>query len=165
MENKKTRVFYFFPRNSLWATHSIFFETLYFCKTKSCLACFFFGFFFSLEKFTFTHSLDWKTRFFVFRGPKKSGFLHTYSIFAEKPQKTNYSLEKEIRYLWLNIRNNCSAVSSSTSVRRLQGKKRVFHSHFLCPSAFDDLRSLTLDLYLLLDCAFTSGRVFFFPVP
>ena len=69
---KKNKCFLFFPRNSLWATHSKIFETLYFYIGKSRLACFFFFrpflawflfFFFSSEKFTFTHSLDWKTCF------------------------------------------------------------------------------------------------------
>ena len=48
--------------------------------------------FFSLEKFYVTHSVIWKGCFF-FRAPKKKSFSHTHAIFAEKSQKTNYSLE------------------------------------------------------------------------
>ena len=102
---KKNKRFLFFPRNSLWATHSKIFETLYFYIGKSCLACFFFPaifgmifvFFFSSEKFTFTHSLGWKTCFFFSRcrKKKKTGFSHTHPIFAEKSKKTNYSREKK----------------------------------------------------------------------
>ena len=99
---KKNKCFLFFPRNSLWATHSKFFEAPIFLKKKFMFSLFFFSahfwqdfcFFFFLEKFTFTHSLDWKTRFF-FRDRKKNGFF-THSLdFCRKIPKNKLFLGKK----------------------------------------------------------------------
>ena len=61
-----------------------------------------FLFFFFLEKFTATHSLDWKIDFF-FRHGKKKNALFTHSLdFGQKVPKNNlFRGKNKKRYLWL----------------------------------------------------------------
>ena len=89
---KKNKCF-FFPRNSLWAKNRFFWAVQSFLKRKIIWACFFFSliflfFYFSLEKFNFTHSLIWKSCFFFFRPPEEKRVFHSLSRFLPKnPQK------------------------------------------------------------------------------
>ena len=100
---KKTNVFYFFPGIVCEPLTRSFLRLLFFLKRKSCLVCFFFPptfgrifVFFFLEKFTFTHSLDWKARFF-FPGPeKKKRVFHSLTRFLPKnPKKQTIPWKKK----------------------------------------------------------------------
>ena len=105
---KKYRCIYFFPRNSLKATHSaerqLPFVKRYFCTfavyfffpTKMCI--FFFP---GIVYYLLTHSFSKGGKKKYSPGKKKYSFLLTHSIFPQKCQKINFSRKKKIRYLWL----------------------------------------------------------------
>ena len=118
---KKYRCIYFFPRNSLKATHSaerqLPFVKRYFCTfavyfffpTKMCI-------FFPRNSLLPTHSLVFKGRKKKIQPRKKKySFLLTHSIFPQKCQKINFSRKKK-RYLCPHWRFSFC-------------KKGTFHSH------------------------------------
>ena len=88
-------------RDPLFLYRKITFGLFFFFRPF--LAWFLF-FFFSSEKFTFTHSLDWKTCFFFsgYRKKKKKRVFHSFTRFSPKnPKKQTIPGKKKIRYLWL----------------------------------------------------------------
>ena len=125
---KKNKRFLFFPRNSLWATHSKIFETLYFYIGKSCLACFFFSghfwhdfcfFFFPRKSLpSLTHSVEKRVFFFPAAGKKKKRVFHTLTRFLPKnPKKQTIPGKKKKRYLCCHLPNYFPPGSKSVALQ------------------------------------------------